>query len=59
MTDQQLVNRIANVYYEKYTKEGYASALAYSDRVFRGNPELRDGVKKAIQALLKKKGITK
>jgi len=57
MTEQQLVKRIARVYYDKYTKEGYASALEYADRLFRGNPELRDGVKSAIDALLKKKGV--
>lgn len=59
MTDKQMVKRIAKVYFDKYTKEGYAAAVEYSDRVFRGNPELRDDVKVAIERLLKKQGVRK
>lgn len=57
MTDTKIVNRIARVYYHKYTKEGYQAAVEYADRIFAGQPELREEVKEAIGTLLKKKGI--
>jgi hypothetical protein len=59
MTDDKLVERIAKVYYDKYTKEGYEAAVKHADRMFRGNPELKDEVKVAVEKLLSKRGIRK
>lgn len=50
MAHSKFIDRIANIYIEKYHKLGMRSAAEYGGRVTKDNPDLGDEIQQVVSA---------
>ena len=53
MVHQKIVDRIAAVYFDKYTRLGYNAATEYAERAIGLNAELEERVRAAVETKVK------